>query len=96
MHETIDSSTWRELVSRLIKAEMARKKLRYEDLSQRLARHGTHQSADNLRNKINRGILGADLYLQLFLALDMRRLERDAILELLEDIPPSGSPRSTE
>lgn len=82
----LDSTTWRELVSRLIKADMAKKRLKYEDLSQLLAAHGTKQSADNLRNKINRGILGADLYLQLLLVLNIKQLDRDAILEILDDI----------
>ena len=84
--KNIDSTVWRELVSRLIKADMARKKLKYEDLSQLLAAHGTKQSADNLRNKINRGILGADLYLQLLLVLNIKHLDREAILDILDDI----------
>ena len=84
--KNIDSTAWRELVSRLIKADMARKKLKYEDLSQLLAAHGTKQSADNLRNKINRGILGADLYLQLLLVLNIKQLDRQTILDILDDI----------
>ena len=82
----IDNAVWRELVSRLIKADMAKKNLKYEDLSQLLDAHGTKQSADNLRNKINRGILGADLYLQLFLVLNIKQLNQEAIVEILEDI----------
>ncbi|NRB40376.1 MAG: hypothetical protein HRU20_18230 [Pseudomonadales bacterium] len=84
--DNLDSTIWRELVSRLIKADMAKKRLKYEDLSQLLAAHGTKQSADNLRNKINRGILGADLYLQLLLVLNIKQLDRESILEILDDI----------
>ncbi len=87
--KNIENTAWRELVSRLIKAEMAKKKLKYEDLSQLLAKHGTTQSADNLRNKINRGILGADLYLQLFLVLNIKQLDKTTLLDILDDIVQS-------
>ncbi len=89
LSKNIENTAWRELVSRLIKAEMAKKKLKYEDLSQLLAKHGTTQSADNLRNKINRGILGADLYLQLFLVLNIKQLDKTTLLDILDDIVQS-------
>ena len=65
---------------------MALKKVRYEDLSQLLARLGTQQSAGNLRNKINRGILGADLLLQILISLEVKRLDRETILDILSDV----------
>lgn len=89
MHSTIPSNAWRELVSRLIKSEMTKRKIRYEDLSQRLAQYGVSQSADNLRNKINRGIMGADLLLQLVYVLDIRGLDKAALSEILESIDAS-------
>lgn len=89
MHSTVPSSAWRELVSRLIKSEMTKRKLRYDDLSQRLAQYGVSQSADNLRNKINRGIMGADLLLQLVYVLDIRSLDKTVLGEILQSIDPS-------
>lgn len=86
MHSTAPSTAWRELVSRLIRSEMTKRKLRYEDLSQRLAQTGVSQSADNLRNKINRGIMGADLLLQLVYVLDIRSLDKNALSEILQTI----------
>lgn len=86
MHSTVPSAAWRELVSRLIKSEMTKRKLRYEDLSQRLAQYGVSQSADNLRNKINRGIMGADLMLQLVYVLDIRSLDKTVLSEILHAI----------
>ncbi len=77
---------WRELVSRIIKSEMTKRKIRYEELSQLLAKEGTEQSAANLRNKINRGILGADLFVQLLLAMNVKQLDREAMLEILQSI----------
>ncbi len=86
MHSTIPSAAWRELVSRLVKSEMSKRKLRYEDLSQRLALYGVQQSADNLRNKINRGIMGADLLLQVVFVLDIRSLDKAMLAEILSTI----------
>lgn len=82
----IPSSDWRELISRLIKTEMSRKKLKYDDLSKLLEEHGTKQTAANLRNKINRGILGADLFVQLVYVMNIRSVDKDTISELLEDL----------
>ena len=59
MPENTPVTDYRELISRIIKSEMSKRKIRYEDLSQLLAAHGTVQSSANLRNKINRGIMGA-------------------------------------
>jgi len=83
---TIPSSDWRELVSRLNRSEMTKRKIRYDELSRRLAEHGTLQSADNLRNKINRGIMGADLLLQLMIVLNIAQITRDTLREIMSDI----------
>lgn len=90
MHSTVPSTAWRELVSRLIKSEMTKRKIKYEDLSQRLAQYGVSQSADNLRNKINRGIMGADLLLQLVYVLDIRSVDKSVLSEILQSITPSS------
>lgn len=84
MHSAIPSAAWRDLVSRLVKSELTKRRLKYEDLSQRLASYGVHQSADNLRNKINRGIMGADLLLQIIYVLDIRSLDKAVLEEILE------------
>jgi len=86
MHENLPSTDWRELVSRLIKSEMSKRKVKYEDLSQLLEAQGTKQSAANLRNKINRGILGADLFIQLVLVLNIKQIDRESILDILNSL----------
>lgn len=76
------NADWRQLVARLLKAEMSKRGVKYQDLSDRLASIGVKQSADNLRNKINKGILGADLLLQMMFVLNMRRIEREELLDI--------------
>lgn len=83
------SANWRQLVQRLLKAEMSKRGVKYQDLSTRLVNIGVNQSADNLRNKVNKGILGADLLLQIMYVLNMRKIERDDIIEVFNDM---GSP----
>jgi hypothetical protein len=72
------SAAWRQTVERLLKAEMSKRAVKYQDLSERLAAVGITQTADNLRNKINKGILGADLLIQI--------LERQTLLEILAEM----------
>ncbi|MEP7702716.1 DUF6471 domain-containing protein [Paraglaciecola sp. 25GB23A] len=77
---------WRQLVQRLLKAEMSKRGTKYQDLSDRLLSIGVNQSADNLRNKVNKGIMGADLLLQIMYVLNMRRIERDEIIDIFNDL----------
>lgn len=80
------SADWRQLVQRLLKAEMSKRGTKYQDLSDRLLSIGVNQSADNLRNKVNKGIMGADLLLQIMYVLNMRRIERDEIIDIFNDL----------
>jgi hypothetical protein len=80
------SADWRQLVQRIIKAEMSKRGTKYQDLSDRLLTIGVDQSADNLRNKVNKGIMGADLLLQIMYVLNMRRIEREDILDIFADM----------
>lgn len=86
MQNTPSNAEWRQVVQRLLKAEMSRRAVKYQDLSDRLASIGVNQSADNLRNKVNKGILGADLLLQIMFVLNVRRLERDGIVDIFSDM----------
>ena len=77
---------WRSVVQRLIKTEMSRRDVRYQELSERLAAAGTQQSADNLRNRVNKGILGADLLLQILSALQVKNLSMQELEEIFTDV----------
>ncbi|MEM5527637.1 DUF6471 domain-containing protein [Gammaproteobacteria bacterium AS21] len=83
LNENID---YRELISRLIKSEMSKRKIRYEDLSVLLADLGTVQTSANLRNKINRGIMGADLFIQLIIVLNVKQIDRESVLEIAANL----------
>lgn len=80
------ASDWRKLVERLLKAELSKKGIKYQDLSDKLSAVGVNQSADNLRNKINKGILGSDLLFQIIFVLNIKQIKYEDIEEMLVDM----------
>ena len=79
-------NNWRQAVARLVKSEMSVRGVKYQALSDRLAEIGVEQSADNLRNKVNKGITGADLFLQIMMVLNARPLAMQAVGDILNDM----------
>ena len=79
-------NNWRQAVARLVKSEMSVRGVKYQALSDRLAEIGVEQSADNLRNKVNKGIMGADLFLQIMMVLNARPLAMQAVSDILNDM----------
>jgi len=75
---------WGKVVSRFIKSEMAVKGLKYKDLQRLLEKLGTRQTDSNLRQKINRGQLSAQLFLQLLVVLDIQQLELSKIKQIVK------------
>jgi hypothetical protein len=78
-------NAWRQTVARLVKSEMSVRGVKYQGLSLRLADIGVEQSADNLRNKVNKGIMGADLLMQILYVLKARPVDAALIEEILTD-----------
>jgi hypothetical protein len=71
---------WTEDVKRLLRAEMARCGITYEELAERLASVGVRDTAVNLRNKLARGRFSAVFLVQCLRAIGARglRLDEDA------------------
>jgi hypothetical protein len=65
---------WAEETKRLLRAEMARRGVTYEDLVERLAGLGIQDTAVNLRNKVARGRFSAVFLVQCLSALGARTL----------------------
>ncbi len=79
-------NNWRQAVARLVKSEMSMRGVKYQTLSDRLAEIGVEQSADNLRNKVNKGIMGADLFLQIMMVLNARPIAMQSLEDILRDL----------
>jgi hypothetical protein len=79
-------SCWRIALTRLIRAEMVKRGFTYADLSTHLQRLDINQSEANLRNKISKGIMGADLLLQILVAMEVTEIRTNDITAMLDDI----------
>ncbi len=65
---------WAEDTKRLLRAEMARRGVTYEELAERLAAIGVQDTAVNLRNKVARGRFSAVFLIQCLEALGAHTL----------------------
>ena len=67
---------WENEVKGMLKAEIKRRNLTYEQLAEKLAEIGVNDSARNIINKINRGSFSAVFFVQCLRAIgcDVLRL----------------------
>lgn len=65
---------WREKVKNLLKAELRRKGITYEELSERLAKIGVKNKAENINLKIHRGGFSAVFLIQCLEAIECNNL----------------------
>jgi hypothetical protein len=68
---------WQGLVKGMLKAEIKRRNLTYEQLSAKLAEIGVRETTDNLRVKISRGGFSAVFLVQCLRAMGVRSLTLD-------------------
>ena len=94
MSKFFDSPQMRETVKRLLKSEMALKGVDYRQLAERLETLGVSQTEANLRMKVSRGTLGAQLFLYILLALGLNNLDLTRVLGCLDDL--GGLPASAD
>ncbi len=74
----MDAGTdWQGLVKGMLKAEIKRRNLTYEQVSARLAEMGVHETPTNLRTKISRGGFSAVFFVQCLRAVGVREIRFD-------------------
>jgi hypothetical protein len=66
---------WAERARNLVKGELARRGLSYEDLAVKLQKIGVEENANNLRSKINRGTFSAAFLLQVLRAVGCQSID---------------------
>ena len=81
-----DSPDMRQSLKRYLRAQMGIKGIDYRSLSRRLAELGVEQKEGTLRNKINKGTMGAQLLMYILLAMDIKSLDLSMIEEIMQDI----------
>ena len=65
---------WTEETKRLLRAEMTRRGITYDQLAKRLKAVGIEDSAVNIRNKVARGKFAASFLIQCLTAMGARSL----------------------
>jgi hypothetical protein len=65
---------WADDVKRLLRAEMTRRGVTYDQLADRLARIGINDSSVNIRNRVARGKFTATFLVQCLTAMGVRSL----------------------
>jgi hypothetical protein len=66
------NAEWAEEAKRILRAEMVRRGITYDELAKKLAEIGVEQSPPSLRMTINRGRFGAMLLIQCLTAMGCR------------------------
>lgn len=59
---------------RMLRAEMVRRGISYEDLVQRLSEAGVKETSASLRNKVSRGSFTADFFLRALESMGVTKL----------------------
>ncbi len=71
----INDATWERLVKNMLRAEMMRRGVSYEQLAAKLAEIGVGDNVLNLRNKVARGRFTAPFLAQCMVALGVQSLQ---------------------
>lgn len=72
---SVDDSAWERLVKNMLRAEMVRRGVSYEQMIDRLHALGVRENVPNLRNKIARGRFTASFFAQCMAALGVELLQ---------------------
>ncbi len=83
----VNTPEWAAVVKRFIRSEMVLHEVTYEELSKRLeTQFGTVQTVNNLKSKINKGVLGTQLFLQILNVLGTESLDIPPVRRIFEEI----------
>lgn len=63
--------TWEERATRFLKAELKRADVTYEELADRLKKHGLSETKASIANKLSRGTFSAVFFLATLAALGL-------------------------
>jgi 3-mercaptopyruvate sulfurtransferase SseA len=65
---------WESRVKGILKAEVKRRNMTYDQLATKLAEIGVHDSARNIINKVNRGTFSAVFFIQCLKAIGCKSI----------------------
>jgi hypothetical protein len=66
--------TWEDRAARFLKAELKRAGVTYEELANKLAKHGLEESRSSVANKLSRGTFAATFFIASLAALEVENI----------------------
>jgi len=82
----VNTPEWAAVLRGVLRSEMSLRSITYAELSHRLEqRFGIHQSENNLKTKVNKGVLGAQLFLQILIVVGAEKLDINQVCKLYDE-----------
>lgn len=83
----VNTAEWASVIKGIIRSEMALRTITYAELSRRLEHQfGTHQTESNLKAKVNKGVLGAQLFVQILVVLGTENLNLKNVVKIYYEL----------
>lgn len=77
MKKTLDIPNWESKVKGLLKAELKRRNVTYQQLAEKLATIGLNETPENIANKISRGKFSAVFLVQCLEVIGVTNIHLD-------------------
>jgi hypothetical protein len=71
--------SWEERAKRFLKAELKRADVSYQELAQRLKKHGLEETEASVANKLSRGTFAATFFLAALVAIECEMVKLEDI-----------------
>lgn len=81
-----NSPEMKETIRRIVRAQMVEHSVSYKELTKRLSKLGVSQTESTLRSKVNNASMGAQLFLYIQMALDIKKLDINHVADVLKTI----------
>ena len=82
----VNTPEWAAVLKGVLRSEMSLRSITYAELSHRLEqRFAIHQSENNLKTKVNKGVLGAQLFLQILIVVGAEKLDLQQVCKLYDE-----------
>lgn len=78
--QPVNDTTWAKRAKTIVRAEMVKRDLTYQDLERLLRRVGVEKNAGNLAARVASGSFGVQLFLQMMLAMGVRNIDISYLL----------------
>lgn len=73
----MDKIYWSKIASKILKAELAKRGMNYNELIEKLAGLNVQMKVEDLRGRISRGNFSATLFIQCIKAMGLKNLQFD-------------------